>query len=230
MVATTTCVGHRCDECSVCTAGTCCGDAVVDASLPEEGALGLAKGQQIGSLAVAENGRVLCHLCGLAFNDLAAHARMKHGVTADEYRAAFGLASGTALCSQVVSERRRTNPGPGFAGVHPSELLTPEQRSRIASRREQRTEVKMKRRARMLSGQAKAMAEKSAEAMQDPARSGKARRKKIEARRRHKDYTQTCPECGWTFCRVGNRPRVTCGQPECVQRSKLRANAKRWSQ
>jgi len=217
-----TCDGHVCDECAVCLAGECCGDAVVDLSLPAEGTI-----EHVGTVGVIgrdESGRVQCHMCGLFFDDLASHSRMKHGLSAHEYRSAFGLASGTALCSERLSRvRSMGREGRQFPDVHPMHVLTAEQRSRIASRREARTEVKLKRREAMLSGQARRMSERSRQAMADPAVAGAARRRKIEARRRHKDYTQTCPEGGGTFCRVGNRPRVTCGQVSCVQAARARA-------
>ncbi|MEV5411300.1 MucR family transcriptional regulator [Thermopolyspora sp. NPDC052614] len=49
--------------------------------------------------------RVLCHICGRWFRALGSHVRV-HGLTADDYRAAFGLFATKALSSYEYSSAR----------------------------------------------------------------------------------------------------------------------------
>ena len=50
-----------------------------------------------GVLGRDVDGRVVCHECGRACEQLATHLRYSHGVSAVEYRAAHGLSTGTKL-------------------------------------------------------------------------------------------------------------------------------------
>lgn len=50
--------------------------------------------------------RVLCGLCGRWFRALSPHLRQKHGWTAEDYRAAFGLNATRPLQARSVSERQ----------------------------------------------------------------------------------------------------------------------------
>src|SRR2546430_4055715 len=61
-----------------------------------------------GVLAVEpDGGRVQCHACGRWFRFLASHVTQIHRLTADEYRAVFGLRTRTGLMSPAMKERRR---------------------------------------------------------------------------------------------------------------------------
>jgi hypothetical protein len=62
----------------------------------------------LGELEFVDDGtRVRCHLCGEAFRLLSATHLRGHEWTPAQYREAFGLNRGTALCAPAVSEQRR---------------------------------------------------------------------------------------------------------------------------
>ena len=62
----------------------------------------------LGRLLVVDDGeRVVCHLCGRALAILGASHVRQHGLTAGQYREAFGLRRGTALCAPAVTAHRR---------------------------------------------------------------------------------------------------------------------------
>jgi hypothetical protein len=51
--------------------------------------------------------RLVCHLCGRDFIDLAAHVRRAHGLDAPSYRRAFGLNAKTRLMTDSLRSRHR---------------------------------------------------------------------------------------------------------------------------
>ena len=50
-----------------------------------------------GAVTVHPCGALVCHHCGIGYVDLARHARSAHGLTADGYRARFGLSADVDL-------------------------------------------------------------------------------------------------------------------------------------
>jgi len=52
-----------------------------------------------------DDGRPICHECGRAYHQLATHLRGSHQITAEQYRAAYGLGATTRLVSTQASER-----------------------------------------------------------------------------------------------------------------------------
>lgn len=58
-----------------------------------------------GMLDMGEDGRLLCHECGLWRDQLATHARLAHHVTAADYRQAHGLSPAARLVGRQVQER-----------------------------------------------------------------------------------------------------------------------------
>jgi len=58
-------------------------------------------------LTVDEDDKVVCHVCGNAYNGLDHHARQAHDLWPEEYRVLFGLARGRALESPTLRSRRR---------------------------------------------------------------------------------------------------------------------------
>ena len=63
---------------------------------------------ELGVLAVEPDGdRVQCHACGKWFRFLATHVWQRHVLTADEYRAIFGLKTTTGLMSPNLKQKRR---------------------------------------------------------------------------------------------------------------------------
>ena len=68
---------------------------------------------ELGVLAVEFDGsRIQCHACGGWFRFLASHVTQGHRLTADEYRAVFGLRTQTGLMSPTMKERRREQTAP----------------------------------------------------------------------------------------------------------------------
>lgn len=58
-----------------------------------------------GEIKYDEEGRVVCHICGRAYDRLAAHIRYKHNMTKDEYREEFGLNRTQRLTSEGHSNK-----------------------------------------------------------------------------------------------------------------------------
>jgi hypothetical protein len=65
--------------------------------------------------------KVICHICGRQYKSVAVHAVQAHGITADEYREAFGLARGHAL-EGPSTRRRRSEHGHQMVKLHGSHL------------------------------------------------------------------------------------------------------------
>lgn len=140
------CMGHQCDRCEVCMAGGCCGEDVGDAHLPMQGSWPDPAFAPLGEL-VEQDGQVVCHICGALFTFLGRHVRVAHHLSADEYRAYFGLACRRGLCAKSLSDARSKaakEAGLGIGMVAPT--ITGEQRSILAIRREAREEVRIMRR------------------------------------------------------------------------------------
>lgn len=168
----------------------------------------------IGKLVVDNDGRLICHVCGEAWDYLARHVR-SHGMTADEYRAWFGLRSTEALASTKFRESRRTD---HLVGGGKPPTMTREQRSVLAKDREKRF------------GAMSEMARKRAWDEQERANARKARRSF--------DPGHECPECGAWVCTWTGRAsgqstdRVLCGERACLSAARSRAaavaNRRRW--
>lgn len=58
-----------------------------------------------GRVAKDAEGRLICHECGKAYLNLAVHAFLAHGLTADEYRETYELPRTTKLAAVSVRER-----------------------------------------------------------------------------------------------------------------------------
>jgi len=139
------CRNHPCDNCDICQSGICCGAEVGEPNLPYQGSYPDEFYGNVGVL-LEKDGKVQCHICGRWFIELGRHTSTKHKVSADEYRAYFGLACGRALCPQSLSDIRRKNAlssGLGKGRTLPN--MTSEQRSLIAYKREARIETAIKR-------------------------------------------------------------------------------------
>ncbi|MFW2338438.1 MAG: MucR family transcriptional regulator, partial [Acidimicrobiia bacterium] len=61
---------------------------------------------QFGVLA-DDGDQVQCHVCGEMFAHLGSHTNHSHGLTADEYRRAFGLMQSTKLIGPTFRAKRR---------------------------------------------------------------------------------------------------------------------------
>lgn len=60
-----------------------------------------------GILDTTDDGLLICHECGRPCRHLATHARLAHGITAADYRAAHGLGISRPLVAETVSQRMR---------------------------------------------------------------------------------------------------------------------------
>lgn len=139
------CAGHRCDECDLCLSGTCCGADVAETNLPRQGSWPNEWHGELGVLKES-NGKVECHICGKWFIELGRHVSAKHKVSADEYRAYFGLATKRALCPKSFSKERSERAKEQGLGKHTTTpKMTSEQYSLIAYKREARLETATKR-------------------------------------------------------------------------------------
>lgn len=100
------CEGHRCDNCYVCRQGKCCKRDVPGYRLP---ALGDWDGPVFGKLGVLQSDgeKVECHCCGLWFGNLGSHVAARHGMSANEYRASFGLRQSTSLIGPQTRARKQ---------------------------------------------------------------------------------------------------------------------------
>lgn len=140
------CAGHPCDDCERCRAGDCCGNDVGEAGLPLEGSWPHEHHAPLGVLVRSKAGHLRCHCCGEYHDDLSKHVRA-HGLTADAYRAMWGLNSTTALISERLRAVKAELGRQHGHRLNESEWKRPtgEQRSRWAKDREARAETRIRR-------------------------------------------------------------------------------------
>ena len=63
-----------------------------------------------GTVAYDEDGKPICHVCGMALDKLIEHTKRKHGLNSEEYREKFGLMRKNArLTSPKYSEKMRSH-------------------------------------------------------------------------------------------------------------------------
>lgn len=58
-----------------------------------------------GRISEDAEGRLICHECGRAYLNLAAHVALAHGMSADEYRETYELPRSTKLSAASMRER-----------------------------------------------------------------------------------------------------------------------------
>ena len=140
LVASGPCAGHLCDDCHICRRGICCRRDSPNYRLPTEGDWPGPVYGAIGQLE-RQGGGVVCHACGETHGILSGHLYWRHNLTADEYKAIFGLNVTTGLVSEVVHNRlslidRSEAQLEQWARFAVGEIYpTPEQRSSRPSRR-----------------------------------------------------------------------------------------------
>jgi hypothetical protein len=88
---------------------------------PHRPELGEWDGPIHGELGVLahDDDRVQCHCCAGWYKNLAGHAWLRHDLTADEYRAIFGLRHHTGLVGSGLSEVRRQNSAARLQAFYP---------------------------------------------------------------------------------------------------------------
>lgn len=227
------CALHPCDECVICAAGDCCGSEVVTLGLPVQGTWPGVHFAPLGALQETDTGEVVCHICGWEGHALSHHVQ-SHGLSADEYRAYFGLCTTQGLTSPSLHARmveagaRNTQHAPD-ALIAWNDRATSEQRALVSWNREQRLQRRAffdpeKQRARSL--------RRSALMKAEPERAEKLSIK-VRLAKRVEDGGRECPECHAIFCTWTSRrgsttvKATTCLSPECIRSAKSRAARKR---
>ena len=57
-----------------------------------------------GEIMFDEQSRPICHICGRAYNKLMSHVRLKHDLTAVEYKKLFGLNTTKGIVSPITAD------------------------------------------------------------------------------------------------------------------------------
>ncbi len=201
------CSDHWCDGCKTCLTGRCCRRDDPARPLPTPGSIS----PMYGELGVRnEDGeRVECHVCGGWYRALPAHIWRQHDLTADEYKAAFGLSRkgllSTALHDRLVEVQRRAYAQRAVEHRMPvAPPLTAEQR-KYGWRSEETRRV---------------MRAKVAPAFTAGAKRPEVRARAIASAREAcavPDVTWNCPVCGREVSRKPHQRIVTCGSRTCVR-------------
>lgn len=125
------CKGHFCDNCATCQKGRCCRTDNPHYKLPKLGEWVSVHGE-LGIFKDDIGGKAECHCCGNLYHHLGNHVWNSHNLTADEYRAVFGLCQSTGLISVELAEKRRENTDHLLKyrqkGIEKLKSFTPEQR------------------------------------------------------------------------------------------------------
>lgn len=58
-----------------------------------------------GEVGYAPDGKVICHICGKAFNKVLNHAQQYHGISSVDYKKEFGLDVGKGLISHSTRKK-----------------------------------------------------------------------------------------------------------------------------
>jgi len=165
-----------------------------------------------GALATDDDGALLCHVCGLAYQRLAQHARLAHGLGAHEYRVLAGLNRQTVLFSTRERARLREQTAPLIARLRAEGALRtwaedPERwarakREAVAVLREEglRPEGRARRRQAVTPERRAAMASRARQ--RNLAGELRASPEAIRAGLRH---TLVCADCGVSFETAGTR-------------------------
>jgi hypothetical protein len=106
VAATPACPDHACDSCRSCRSGRCSGkDRPLQVRFGDTGMWEGPVFGQFGVLETDEDGRLQCHICGEWRVSVAAHSSQAHRISADEYRALFGLRADTGLVGPGLRAR-----------------------------------------------------------------------------------------------------------------------------
>lgn len=134
------CAFHPCDDCERCLAGDCCGADVGEAGLPLEGSWKYTAYGEVGVLDTRNDGKMKCHCCGEWYAFLGRHLQA-HNLTADAYRAMWGLKCSQPLANDEIRQHRAELGAEHGHRVNEHRFeFTPEQRSMWAYKRESRAQ------------------------------------------------------------------------------------------
>lgn len=138
------CAGHPCDDCDRCLVGDCCGSDVGEAGLPLEGSWPHQWFGQLGVL-VERGGKQQCSCCGEWYASLGRHL-MAHNLTADAYRAMWGLNTTQSLAGpELRALRAEMGREHGTRHLRTGTMPSGEQRSKWAVNREARAQTRIAR-------------------------------------------------------------------------------------
>lgn len=197
------CAGHECDHCPRCDKGRCCRSDNARYTLPAEGSWQPVNGE-VG-VRNTDGDRMECHACGGWYRTVAGHAWQAHDLTADEYRALFGLSNrglvGESLAvSQSERMKRRIDDG---SLILPRNRVTPEQHAAARTSAETR-------RGRVVTAARMGPASRTPDVIE----------KIRTTRRRNATVMAQCVVCGSEFEVLRYRLTKTCGREQCL-RSRL---------
>lgn len=224
-----TCTTHACDGCAICAAGTCCGAEFLGPLATWEGPTFVDR----GALELDGDGKLICHACGESYHALGKHTLDAHGLSAEHYREAFGLGTGTSLNSPREEAQRRALGRPDIESPGPGAIArkTPEQRELLYLRRQGQpanleavaaaNAAPENRPARVAGGEALARRRREDQGYDA------AYRAQLRKAHRKEDPGRACPVCEATYCPIpgrGNKAR-TCGRRECITEAQRRAQA-----
>ena len=76
-----------------------------------------------GEIVYDEQLRPICHICGRAYNKLMSHARLKHDLTAIEYKKLFGLNTTQGIISPITADILRRHVDRNYDAVVKENLM-----------------------------------------------------------------------------------------------------------
>lgn len=97
----------------------------------------------IGEIRYDMEGRPICHICGRAYNKLMQHARLKHGLSALEYKRSFGLNVSKGIISLRTADILRFHVEKNYEKVVEGNLLVNGVNTRFEAGYEGRTREKL---------------------------------------------------------------------------------------
>lgn len=97
----------------------------------------------VGEIRYDLDGRPICHICGRAYNKLMQHARLKHGLSALEYKKSFGLNVSKGIIATRTAEILRSYVDKNYEVVVENNLLKNGRKTRFETGCEGRTKEKL---------------------------------------------------------------------------------------
>lgn len=96
-----------------------------------------------GEVIYDSEGRPICHICGRAYNKLMQHARLKHDLSALEYKKMFGLNVSKGIIAKKTTEILRHHVEKNYSSVVENNLLLNGKKTRFKNGHEGRTKEKL---------------------------------------------------------------------------------------
>lgn len=96
-----------------------------------------------GEIKYDLDGRPICHICGRAYNKLMQHARLKHDLSAREYKKMFGLNVSQGIIAKRTTEILRHHVEKNYGNVVENNLLLNGKKTRFKAGHEGRTKEKL---------------------------------------------------------------------------------------